>query len=340
MATGQFELGDFVLQSGEVIRGAYISYETHGELNSEGSNAIVYPTWYSGLHEDNRGAIAPGKALDPERYFIVVPDMFGNGLSSSPSNTSVPYDRGRFPLVTPYDNVIAQQRLCSEEFGISHLKLVVGFSMSAQQAFHWAALFPELVGAIAPICGSSKTSTHNWLFLEGVKRALIADQTFANGDYVEPPDAGLRAFSTVYASWGLSQTGYREGVHLRVAGQHFESMADYLDFFHSLFSRHDANNLLAMLATWQAADVSNHAKFAGDWAGALSAIQCPAIVMPSKTDLYFPPEDNEIEVSMMPNAELRVIPSIYGHGAGFPGLSTPQDNEFIDDALRELLAAG
>lgn len=142
----------------------------------------------------------------------------------------------------------------------------------------------------------------------------------------------------MYASWALSQTGYREGVHLSLAGQSFDSMDDFLNFSHSLFSRHDANNLLAMLASWQAADVSNHDKFAGDWAAVLSAIQCPAIVMPSKTDLYFPPEDNEIEVSMMPNAELRVIPSIYGHAAGFPGPSTPQDDEFIDDALRELLA--
>ena len=108
MATGRFELGDFVLQSGAVLKSAYISYETHGELNADRSNAIVYPTWYTGLHEDNRGAIKSGKALDPERYFIIVPDMFGNGLSSSPSNTPGPHDCSRFPLVTPYDNVIAQ----------------------------------------------------------------------------------------------------------------------------------------------------------------------------------------------------------------------------------------
>ena len=64
----------------------------------------------------------------------------------------------------------------------------------------------------------------------------------------------------------------------------------------------------------------------------------PAIVLPSRTDLYFPPEDNEVEVAMMPNAELRIIPSVYGHAAGFPGLSTAEDDEFIDDALRELLS--
>ena len=338
MQTGTFELGQFTLQSGETLQSAKLCYETHGELNADKSNAIVYPTWYTGVHDDNRGAIAPGKALDPEKYFIIVPDMFCNGLSSSPSNTSPPHDRGRFPSVTPYDNVIAQQRLCTEELGVEQLCLVVGYSMSAQQAFHWGALFPGMVRAIAPICGSSKTSTHNWLFLEGVKRALIADATWADGDYSEPPEAGLRAFTTVYASWALSQTGYREGLHLTLAGQSFNSMSEFLEFFHGIFARHDANDLLGMLNTWQLADVSQHNKFSGDWQAALGSIKCPAIVLPSKTDLYFPPEDNEIEVSMMPNAELRIIPSVYGHGAGYPGLGAPEDDAFIDDALRELLS--
>ena len=338
MPDGFFALGSFPLQSGEVLPGARLSYETHGELNAEKSNAIVYPTWYTGTHEDNRGAIGIGKALDPTRYFIIVPDMFCNGLSSSPSNTAPPHDCRRFPSITPYDNVIAQHRLCTEHFGLEQLKLVVGFSMSAQQAFHWGALFPEMVKAIAPICGTSKTSPHNWLFLEGTKRALTADASWANGDYAEPPANGLRAFTTVYASWAFSQTFYREGLHQTLGGQQFDSMTEFLEFFHGIFARHDANNLLGMLETWQLADVSNHSTFGGDWRAALSSITCPAIILPSKTDLYFPPEDNEIEVALMPSAELRIIPSVYGHAAGYPGLSTVEDDEFIDNALRELLS--
>lgn len=240
--------------------------------------------------------------------------------------------------MTPYDNVIAQHRLCTKHFGLEQLQLVVGFSMSAQQAFHWGALFPEMVKAIAPICGTSKTSPHNWLFLEGIKRSLTADASWANGDYVDAPENGLRAFTTVYASWALSQTAYRDGRHLTLGGQHFDSMTEFLDFFHGLFARHDANDLLGMLNTWQLADVSNHSRFGCDWQAALSSITCPAIVLPSRTDLYFPPEDNQVEVAMMPNAELRVIPSVYGHGAGYPGLSTVEDDEFIDDAIRELLS--
>ena len=93
-----------------------------------------------------------------------------------------------------------------------------------------------------------------------------------------------------------------------------------------------------MLATWQSADVSNHPKFDGDLAAALGAIQCPAMVMPCRTDLYFPPEDSELAVALMPNAELRVIPSDSGHLAGFPGLASSEDDQFIDQGLIDLLA--
>lgn len=155
---GNFKLGDYKLDSGEVLADAILGYETHGELNADKSNVILYPTWYTGRHMDNRAAIGEGRALDPTKYFIIVPDMFGNGLSSSPNNTPSPHDRGRFPLTTTYDNIRAQKRLCEEVFGINKIRSVVGFSMSAQQAFHWGAVYPEMVQSIAPICGSAKTS--------------------------------------------------------------------------------------------------------------------------------------------------------------------------------------
>ena len=88
--------------------------------------------------------------------------MFGNGLSSSPSNTPPPFDRARYPHFTMTDNVQVQLRLLHEVFGIERLKLVYGFSMGAQQAFHWGALFPDRVERLAAICGSAKTSPHNF----------------------------------------------------------------------------------------------------------------------------------------------------------------------------------
>ena len=80
-----FDLGEFELQSGAVVHGGKLAYKTFGELNADRSNAIVYPTWYSGFHWDNEWLIGDGMALDPAKYFIVVPNMLGNGLSSSPS---------------------------------------------------------------------------------------------------------------------------------------------------------------------------------------------------------------------------------------------------------------
>src|SRR5260370_17593897 len=117
------EMGDVVLQSGATLRGARLSYKTHGSVNAARDNAIVYPTWYGGQHTDNEWLIGAGLALDPARYFIIVPDMLGNGLSSSPSNTPPPSNQARFPHVTAYDNVKLQHRLLTQNFRIATLPL-------------------------------------------------------------------------------------------------------------------------------------------------------------------------------------------------------------------------
>ena len=330
-----FEAGDVLLQSGVVLPTTKVAYRTHGQLNIARDNAIVFPTHYSGTHDSNGWAVGSGMALDPEKYFIIVPNLLGNGLSSSPTNTPAPHDGPRFPLVTVRDNVLLQHRLVSELFGIRTLTLVTGHSMAAQQAYQWASLFPDMVQRVAPFCGSARTSRHNWLFLEGCKSALLADAAFADGDYIVPPVAGIRAFARVYAGWAWSQTFFRQRLDRERLG--LPSMEAFLaEAWEPSFLSHDANNLLAMLATWQAADISADLRFDGDIEKALAAITAKAIVMPCRTDLYFPPEDSEIEVAHMPQAELRVIPSVWGHMAG--GGINPEDVHFINAALEDLLA--
>jgi homoserine O-acetyltransferase len=261
--------------------------------------------------------------------------MLGNSLSSSPSNTPGPYGRARFPGVTLYDNVMSQHRLVTEQFGIERIAMVTGWSMGGQQTYQWGSLFPDMVERIVPICGSAKTSRHNFVFLEGVKAALTADDAWAGGWYESPPAKGLRAMGRVYAGWAVSQAFYREEVYLDIG---YSSLEDYLvAFWEGRRAEADANDLLAMLWTWQNGDISANPIYQGDFHRALGAIKAKAIVMPGRTDLYFPPEDNEIEVSHMPNAELRPIESIWGHLAGGPGFNPP-DAEFVDDAIRELLA--
>lgn len=332
-----FDCGNVTLQSGAMIRDCKLAYKTFGTLNAKKDNVIVYPTWYSGQHYDNEWLVGSGMALDPANYFIIIPNMLGNGLSSSPSNTAEPYNAARFPDVTAYDNVLLQHRLVADKFGIEQIKLVTGWSMGALQTFHWGALFPDKVERILPFCGSAKCSRHNFVFLEGVKAALTADAVFADGWYKEKPQRGLRAMARVYAGWGFSQAFYRQNLDIKTLG--YSSLEDFLvAFWEGFFLPKDPNNLLTMLWTWQNGDISANEKFKGDFDKALGAIKAKAFVMPGQTDLYFPPEDSQYEVSKMPNAEFRPIPSVWGHFAGGPG-TNPVDVKFLDNALKELLAS-
>lgn len=331
-----FGLGDFTLQQGATLRGAKLAYKTYGTLSDEKDNAIVYPTWYSGRHWENEWLIGEGMALDPSRYFIIVPNMLGNGLSSSPSNTPPPYDKARFPNVTVQDNVAVQHRLVTERFGIEKLALVTGWSMGAGQTYQWAVSHPKMVPKILPFCGSAKTSEHNIVFLEGVKGALTADEAWKNGWYENQPTKGLRAMARVYAGWGFSQAFYWGKVYEEMG---FTSLEDFLvGFWEGFFlDDRDANNLLTMLWTWQNGDISKTPGMDSDYDKALASITARAIVMPAEKDLYFPPEDEAYAVERMPNAELRVIPGVWGHFAG--GGINSGDVRFIDDALKELLSS-
>ncbi len=337
MADNQtLELGDVVLQSGMTYRNARLAYQTYGRLDAARSNAIVLNTPFGATHADVEFWIGPGRALDPEKYFIVIPNMFGNGLSSSPSNTPPPFDRGRYPHFSVCDNVTLQHRLVAGTLGIRRLRLAVGWSMGAQQAYHWAALYPEMVERLAALCGSARTSPHNFVFLEGVKAALTADAAYRDGWFHEHPVRGLRAMGRVYAGWALSQAFYREELWRKTGAS---SLEDYLvSAWEGNFLRRDANNLLAHIWTWQHADASANDLYRGDFARALGAITARALVMPGATDLYFPVADSELEVRLMRNAELRPIPSLWGHRAGSNPFDAA-DSGFVDGALKGLLAS-
>ena len=328
-----FEAGDVRLHSGETLAGARLAYATHGILNAPKDNAIVFPTRVGGTHADNGYLIGPDHALDPRHWFIVVPNQLGNGVSSSPSNTPAPQERARFPAINHHDNVALQHRLMTEVFGVERLALAVGFSMGGQQAYHWAVDFPIAVARLAAICCTARTTPHTEVFVEGLKAALTTDPTWNSGDYDTQPRAGFNAMARVWAGWGLSQAFYRER-HFEAMG--FATVDTFLkDFWETRYQAADANDLLSMLTTWRASDVSSTTAHGGDLAVALGAITAKTMVMPGRTDLYFPPEDNDIEVAMISGAECRVIPSVYGHFAG--GGANPEDVAFIDAALRELL---
>ena len=125
-----FELGNVKLLSGVVLQSTKLAYKTYGTLNADGNNVILLPTFYTGTHKRNEGFFGSGRAIDPNQHFIVSVNMFGNGLSSSPSNTPAPHDGPRFPLVTLWDNVACQHKLLTEHLEVKQLALVTGWSMA------------------------------------------------------------------------------------------------------------------------------------------------------------------------------------------------------------------
>jgi len=328
-----YELGDVLLQSGDILPNAFLAYKTYGKLNAAKDNVIVYPTWFAGQHSDNEWLIGSDKALDPDKYFIIIPNMLGNGLSSSPSNTPPPFHQANFPQVTIYDNVRLQHQLVTQKFGITKIALVVGWSLGAIQTFQWGASYPDMVERIAPFGGTAKTRPHAELVFGSMIAALQADSAFHNGFYSEQPKMGLSAMGRVYAPWGFSQAYYLEQLYQQ---EGYNTLEDYLlHYWDQVFLTFDANDLITMLRTGISGDISANPIYDGNLELALHSIKAEALIMPGSTDLFFPPQDNEYEAQHMPQVSFLPIESKWGHCSGI-GQHEP-DSLFIDKNLKRFM---
>lgn len=321
--TGVFHLGDWPLSGGGLLPEARLSWKTHGTLSPMRDNVVLYPTSYGAQHPDLEWLISPQAVLDPSRWFIVIADMFGNGLSSSPSNTSDWPD-----LVTPADNVHAQRRMLRDIWGIERLHAAYGWSMGAQQAYHWAALYPEEIERAIICCGSARTAAHNTVFLLSLMAALeAAPEYLGGGRFSAEPRAAIRTFGRIYASWAMSQDFYRAGLHQTALGA--PDLETFLRIdWEERYARRHATDLYAQLQTWKASDIAQ----TGDLAMALRRIKARILLMPGETDLYFRVADNAAELPYLKHAALRPIPSIWGHRAGNPS-SNPEDAAFLRAAV-------
>jgi homoserine O-acetyltransferase len=329
-----FEAGNVLLSSGATYRKARLSWRAWGTLSAARDNVVLYPTSYSAQHTDTEWLIEPGGILDPTRWFIVIPDMFGNGLSSSPSNTAAPYNGSRYPHFSILDNVRIQRRLLREVLGVERLKMVYGWSMGAMQAYQWAASFPDEVERIAVVCGAARCARHNFVFLEGVKAALTADPAWQDGHFVAKPQRGLRAMGRVYAGWALSQAFYRDELWRELG---YSSLEDYLvGGWEGNFLRRHPEDLLAQIRTWQTFDIASDPAHRGDFEAALRAIRAQVLLMPGRTDLYFRVEDNADELRHLRRARLAPIESDWGHRAGNP-THRGADWAFIREQINAML---
>lgn len=330
-----YRLGNLTLQNGQTLYDGQLSYLKLGELNAAGDNLIVLPTYYGGTHLGNLPLVGAHSPLDPARYCILIPNLLGNGQSSSPSNSPTPQHAAHFPAISLADNVRAQKQLIEARFADAAPALVLGWSMGGMQALQWGCLYPERVSRILSICATARCWPHNRVFLDGVEAALTCDPQWQNGHYQSPPRAGLKAFARVYAGWAYSQAFYRDALYRQLGFDNIDALLAYWEQDHLA---QDANDLLCMLDTWRRGDISANPQFNTDFTAALGAIRAKTLIMPCSTDLYFTAEDAAWEARRMPDAELRVLHSDWGHCAGAPGRH-PADTRQILRSCAELLNA-
>ena len=330
----EFTITDFRTESGVVLPSAKIVYGTYGHLNAARDNVVLLPSHYMANHHGYEWLIGPGLALDTTKLFLVATELFGNGASSSPSNTPEPLHGPRFPVTTIRDNVEAVHRLLVEDLQVTHLRAVIGFSMGAQQAFQWAVSHPRFMDRIVATAGTAKTYGHGIVRLEGQIAALTADSAFRGGDYTAPPKQGLQAFGMVWAGWLYSQEWWRRELW-RTASAPGTTFEQYMQTFRTRFAA-DANNYILQARTWQQHDVGTTPGFGGDVERALRSISAQVLYMPSETDLYFPLGDAKYEAPFIPRVTLLPIPSLWGHPAGAG--ANPADKAFLNAAIGRFLA--
>jgi len=331
----EFVIPNFRTESGVTLPAAKIVYGTYGHLNAARDNVVLLPSHYMANHHGYEWLIGPGLALDTTKLFLVATELFGNGASSSPSNTPEPLHGPRFPVTTIRDNVQAVHQLLVDDLKVTHLRAVIGFSMGAQQAFQWGVSYPGYMDRIVATSGTAKTYGHGIVRLEGQIAALTADASFNGGDYTAPPKAGLEAFGMVWAAWLYSQEWWRKELWRGNAapGTTFEQ---FMQTMRTRFNA-DANNYILQARTWERHNVGDTPGFGGDVEKALKSIAVPVLYMPSETDLYFPVGDARYEAQFIPTVQLLPIPSLWGHPAG--AAANPADKKFLNEHIATFLGA-
>lgn len=272
-----YQIPSFKFVSGETIpiRIAYRPY------NPSSSKIICIPTCYGGLINKTLAYNHPDGVFS--HYHVVVIAMLGNGESSSPSNTP------DFPKNLDYrDCIRSQHELLTAHLGIKQIDAVLGFSMGGQQAYYWACMYPDFMKNVIPICGSARTSGHNYAFLEGPKAALESSSSYAEGQYRAKgidPTKGLQAFARAYCAWLTSQAWFRERQYEKLG---FSSLESYINgASEEMLKGWDPEDVLILARQWQKGDIGVFSEN-GDYTKALAAIKCRVLVMPCNTDQYFP----------------------------------------------------
>ena len=325
--------GDLKLESGEAIKDFSISYVTHGTLNAKKSNAILMVTAISGNHHRLDFMIGPGKALDPDKYFIICTDAIANGFSTSPSNSKA-QPRMQFPKFTIRDMVQSQYRLMKEKFGIDHVVAVIGPSMGGMQTLQWGVSHPGMMDALVALTPMARTAPWSIAVNHATRRALMLDPAFKDGRYTTQPEAGWRLRADV-----LQVLATRTPEAMR---QQFPDPMAVLPWIEAqengvVKSGFDANDWIAQTWAYDRHNVGDTSPaFGGDPAQALHTVRSHALLMSGELDLYNPVEDGIAAAAAIPGGQHVTIPSMQGHVAASAGFHA-EDLTFINATVRAFL---
>ena len=323
--TQLYNEGDLKLESGEAIKDFSISYVTFGALNAKKSNAILMVTALSGNHHRLDFMIGPGKALDPEKYFIICTDAIGNGLTTSPSNSKL-QPRMQFPKFVIRDMVESQYRLVKEKFGIDHVVAVIGPSMGGMQTLQWGVSHPDYMDALIAIVPLSKTPAWSVAVMEASRKAIMEDPAWKDGNYDAPPEKGVRL--------------WREIVNLLAArtpemySAQFKNRMDVLPWLteqeNAMMKVFDANDFIYQSWAYDRHDVGSTPGFGGDTAKALASIKAKTLILTGTKDLLNPDFEPKEAAKNIANVKVVTISpgTVRGHASA--GGFYPADVEFLN----------
>lgn len=201
------DLGDLKLQSGGVIHDLRLGYRTLGKLNSAKSNAILWATYLGGRSQDLLDYAGPGNIADTSKYFVILVDSIGNGLSTSPSNSRT-QPRMQFPEFTMRDMVESEHRLVTEVLHLPHLHAVMGFSMGGMQTFEWVTAYPDFMDVGIPMNGSPQSTSYDKLLWTAEMDALTIDPNWKEGNGTGPMTRGFALYNEI-ASMNLTSPARR-----------------------------------------------------------------------------------------------------------------------------------
>jgi homoserine O-acetyltransferase/O-succinyltransferase len=320
-------LGDFRLESGDVIEDCVVSYVTHGALAPARDNAVLALTAIGATHHRLDFLIGDGRALDPRRWFIIVVDALGNGLSSSPSNSRT-QPGPRFPCFSIRDMVESQRRLLHEVFDLPSLATVIGASMGGMQALQWAVSHGTAMRSVVALTPMARTTAWSQLVNESARRALTSDPAWRGGAYERQPEDGWR-------QWTLVLRGLANRTPAALAAM--PSWRDWVAAAENdtLESAVDANDWIAQSHAYDMHDLGTTPGFDGDTARALASIYARTLIAAPPLDLYNPADAARQAAESIPGARYIEIPSIQGHQAA--NVADPGDVAFLNRRIGAFL---